>query len=87
MQAVLDLQKTLTPARLERIQADTEQSVYRVAGEVLGPNFTKDRLPLAGAFFDKVNKDSVRSRAGRVTIVCRVARGCQAQQNHREESD
>jgi acid phosphatase (class A) len=59
MQAVLDLQKTLTPERLERIQADTEQSVYRVAGEVLGPSFTKDRFPLAGAFFDKVNKDSV----------------------------
>jgi acid phosphatase (class A) len=59
MQGVLDLQKTLTPERLERIQADTEQSVYRIAGEVLGPNFTKDRIPLAGEFFGKINKDSV----------------------------
>jgi acid phosphatase (class A) len=58
MQVLLALQKTLTPQRLERIQADTEQSVYRVAGEVLGPTFTKDRFPLAGEFFDKVNKDS-----------------------------
>jgi acid phosphatase (class A) len=58
MQMLLDLQKTLTPERLERIQTDTEQSVYRVAGEVLGPGFTKDTFPLAGAFFDKVNKDS-----------------------------
>jgi acid phosphatase (class A) len=58
MQMLLDLQKTLTPERVERIQTDTEQSVYRVAGEVLGPSFTKDRFPLAGAFFDKVNKDS-----------------------------
>jgi acid phosphatase (class A) len=58
MQMLLDLQKTLTPERLERIQIDTEQSVYRVAGEILGPSFTKDRFPLAGAFFDKVNKDS-----------------------------
>jgi acid phosphatase (class A) len=58
MQMLLDLQKTLTPERLERIQTDTEQSIYRVAGEVLGPSFTKDRFPLAGAFFDKVNKDS-----------------------------
>jgi acid phosphatase (class A) len=58
MQMLLDLQKTLTPERLESIQTDTEQSVYRVAGEVLGPSFTKDRFPLAGAFFDKVNKDS-----------------------------
>src|SRR4029077_11119998 len=47
MQAVLELQKTLTPERLERSQADTEQSVYQVAGEVLGPGFTKDRFPLA----------------------------------------
>ena len=57
MQALIAMQKTLTPERLERIQADTQQSVYQVAGEVLGPSFTKDRFPLAGAFFDKVNKD------------------------------
>jgi acid phosphatase (class A) len=58
MQGVLDLQKNLTPARLEQIQADTEQTVYRVAGEVFGPTFTKDKFPLAGAFFDKVRDDS-----------------------------
>src|ERR1700730_15558877 len=59
LQAGLDRQKTLTPERLERIHADVEQSVYRIAGEVLGPKFTKDNFPLAGAFFDKINKDSV----------------------------
>ncbi len=59
MQIVLEMQKGLTPERMARIQADVEQSVYRIAGEILGPNFTKDRFPLAGAFFDKVNKDSV----------------------------
>jgi acid phosphatase (class A) len=58
MQTLLAMQKNLTPQRLERIQADTEQSVYRVAGEVLGPSFTKERIPLAGEFFDKINKDS-----------------------------
>jgi acid phosphatase (class A) len=58
LETVLAMQKTLTAERLERIHTDTEQSVYRVAGEVLGPSFTKDRLPLAGEFFDKVNKDS-----------------------------
>jgi acid phosphatase (class A) len=55
---VLALQKTVTPERLARIQADTEATVYRVAGAVFGPDFTKERFPLAGAFFDKVNKDS-----------------------------
>jgi acid phosphatase (class A) len=58
MQAVLDLQKAMTPERMARIQADVEQSVYRIAGEVFGPSFTKERFPLAGAFFDKVNRDS-----------------------------
>jgi len=58
MQTVLDLQKAVTPERLALIQADTEQSVYRFAGEVFGPNFTKERFPLAGAFFDKVRNDS-----------------------------
>src|ERR1700730_887447 len=58
MQAVLDLQKTMTPERMARVQADVEQSVYRIAGEVFGPNFTKERFSLAGAFFDKVNRDS-----------------------------
>jgi acid phosphatase (class A) len=62
MQTVLDLQKTVTPERLALIQADTEQSVYRFAGEVFGPNFTKERFPLAGAFFDKVR---TRFRSGR----------------------
>ena len=58
LQGVLDLQKTVTPARLEKIQADVEQTVYRVAGEVLGPTFTKERFPLAGEFFAKINRDS-----------------------------
>src|SRR5271156_2057512 len=58
MQTVLELQKAVTPERLALIQADTEQSVYRFAGEGFGPNFTKERLPLAGAFFDKVRNDS-----------------------------
>lgn len=58
MQTVLELQKEVTPERLARIQADTEQSVYRFAGEVFGPNFTKEWFPLAGAFFDKVRIDS-----------------------------
>jgi acid phosphatase (class A) len=58
MRRVLELQKGLTPERLARIQADVEQSVYRIAGEVLGPDFTKERFPLAGPFFDKVNRDS-----------------------------
>ncbi len=58
LKTVLELQKDLTPDRLAAIHADTEQSVYRFAGTVLGPTFTKDRFPLAGPFFDKVREDS-----------------------------
>jgi acid phosphatase (class A) len=58
MQTVLELQKEVTPERLGQIQADTEQSVYRLAGDVFGPSFTKEKFPLAGPFFDKVREDS-----------------------------
>jgi acid phosphatase (class A) len=58
MQTVLELQKEVTPERLGQIQADTEQSVYRLAGDVFGPGFTKEKFPLAGPFFDKVREDS-----------------------------
>jgi acid phosphatase (class A) len=57
LKTVLELQKDVTPERLAAIHADTEQSVYRFAGEVFGPTFTKDRFPLTGAFFDKVRND------------------------------
>jgi acid phosphatase (class A) len=58
LQTILDLQKNMTPQRMAAIQADTEQTVYRVAGEILGPNFTKENFPMAGPFFDKVRNDS-----------------------------
>jgi acid phosphatase (class A) len=58
MQTVLELQKSVTPERLASIQADTEQSVYRFGAEVFGPTFTKERFPLAGAFFDRVRTES-----------------------------
>jgi len=46
MQAVLDMQKTLTPERVDRIWVDADLSVYRVAGGIW-------------AFFDKVNELTV----------------------------
>lgn len=58
LRTVIALQRNLTPAMLERIQADTQISVFQVAGEVLGANFSKEKLAAVGAFFDKVNKDS-----------------------------
>ena len=58
LQAIIDLQKTMNADRLVAIRHDLDQSVYTVAASVLGPKFTKENFPLAGAFFDKVVKDA-----------------------------
>ena len=58
LQAIVDLQKNMTPERLAAIHRDLDQSVYTVAGPALGAKFTKENFPLAGPFFDKINKDS-----------------------------
>jgi len=58
LQAIIDLQKGMNADRLAAIRHDLDQSVYTVAASVLGPKFTKENFPLAGAFFDKVVKDA-----------------------------
>jgi acid phosphatase (class A) len=58
MKLLLDIQKAVTPEQLAKAKADVEVSVYRLAGEIFGPTFTKERFPLAGEFFAKVNRDS-----------------------------
>src|SRR5437763_8286515 len=50
LDALLALQKNMTPQRMAAIEADTVQNVYQVAGPVLGAKFTKENFPLAGAF-------------------------------------
>jgi len=57
LQAILDLQKNMTPERMAAIRTDLDQSVYTIAGPVLGPKFTKANFPMVGAFIDKVVKD------------------------------
>src|SRR5882672_2782114 len=58
LQAILDLQKNMTPERMAAIHRDLDQSVYTVAVPVLGARFTKENFPMTGAFFDKVVKDA-----------------------------
>ena len=58
LQTLLDLQKNMTPERMAAIRRDLDQSVYTVAGSILGPKFTKENFPLAGEFFAKVVKDA-----------------------------
>jgi acid phosphatase (class A) len=56
--ALIELQKNMTPERMANIQRDLDQSIYTVAGPVLGPKFTKENFPMAGEFFAKVVKDA-----------------------------
>jgi acid phosphatase (class A) len=58
LQTLLDLQRNMTPERMAAIHKDLDQSVYTVAGSVLGPKFTKENFPMAGEFFAKVVKDA-----------------------------
>ena len=57
VQAIVNLQKAMTPQLDAAIHHDLDQSVYTVAGPVLGPKFTKENFPMAGEFFAKVVKD------------------------------
>jgi len=58
VQAIVDLQKNMTAERMAAIHTDLDQSVYTVAGPVLGPKFNKQNFPMAGDFFAKVVKDA-----------------------------
>jgi acid phosphatase (class A) len=55
--AVLQTQKDSTASQRERAVADNELSVFRIAEDVLGPNFTPERAPKTAAFFDRIWKD------------------------------
>jgi acid phosphatase (class A) len=50
---VLTLQVTRTPEMEASAIADAEENVWRFAN-VMGPNFTKEKLPTFAAFFDRV---------------------------------
>jgi acid phosphatase (class A) len=53
MQTMLDAQRHRTAAQTAQVEADAQITVFRFA-DVLGPNFTKDKLPKLTAFFDRV---------------------------------
>jgi acid phosphatase (class A) len=57
LSAVLDAQRTRTPEQIERAIADNELSIFRFA-DVLGPDFTSDRLPVTVEFFKRLQSDS-----------------------------
>jgi acid phosphatase (class A) len=54
---VLEVQKTRTPAQVERAVADNPLSIYRFA-DVVGPDFSAARYPQVDAFFKRMFNDS-----------------------------
>lgn len=50
---LLSIQVTRTPEMEARAQADVTENVWRFAN-VMGPNFTADKLPKTAAFFERV---------------------------------
>jgi acid phosphatase (class A) len=57
LMAVLQAQKDSTASHRERAVADNDLSVFRIAGDVLGPNFIPARVPKTAALFDRIWKD------------------------------
>jgi acid phosphatase (class A) len=58
LMAVIQAQKGRTASQSERAVADNDYSIFRMAGEVLGPNFTAERVPKTAAFFARVIQDA-----------------------------
>ena len=68
LQTILDLEKNMTPERMAAIRTDLDQSVYTIAGPVLGAKFTKANFPMVGAFIDKVEGWRRRRRPDQAEI-------------------
>jgi acid phosphatase (class A) len=57
LMAVLQTQKDNTASQRDRAVADNDLSVFRIAQDVLGPDFIPARVPKTAAFFDRIWKD------------------------------
>ena len=55
---VLREQTARTPQQAERAVADNDLSLYRIAGEILGPEFTAGRVPKLDAFYKRLVPDT-----------------------------
>jgi acid phosphatase (class A) len=64
LKTVLDAQAARTPERANTARADAVVSLFAFVKEVLGPNFTKDSLPLAVPFFERVYADQLEAAWG-----------------------
>jgi acid phosphatase (class A) len=60
LQAVLEAQRTRTPAEADDAEADVQLSVFRFA-DVMGAGFTPANLPFAKTFFEHVSSDNRQS--------------------------
>lgn len=59
LQAVMDAQRTWTPAIAASAQADAQLSVFRFA-DVIGPVFKPENLPFTTKFFERISGDEAQ---------------------------
>ncbi len=59
LQAVMEAQRSWTPAMIAAARADEQLSVFRFA-DVIGPAFKPENLPFAAAFFERVFSDQAK---------------------------
>jgi acid phosphatase (class A) len=55
MNMLMTLQDNRTPAQAAKAKADQQRTVFQF-GNILGPDFTAEKLPKAAEFFDKARK-------------------------------
>jgi acid phosphatase (class A) len=60
LKAVLEAQRSWTPAIVASAQADEQLSVFRFA-EVIGPGFKPENLPFTTKFFERISSDQAQA--------------------------
>ena len=60
LQAVLDAQRTRTPAEIASAQADAQLTIFRFA-DVIGPGFKSEKLPFTTKFFERISSDEMQA--------------------------
>ncbi len=61
LKAVQDAQKNRTEAQVKAALADNVLTIFDFVSNVLGPDFRKEKLPVAAGFFEKVFRDQIEA--------------------------
>ncbi len=57
IQELIRIQEKRTSQEEAAAQADVKMTIFQIAGDVLGPRFTPENLPVAAKFFERLEQD------------------------------